>query len=127
MTPREHLENFMDNSEFHHLEDIYEDIVVNNDFSYVNEIYDALIEEINKDRPLFVCPKEQRKEFEEIRDTVFNMKEDLHTRGCMATALFDALVIEKIKTYAMSFDAPAILADSMHDEYLDYLEEDDEE
>lgn len=60
-----------------------------------------------------------------MRDTAFSMNEDIHTRKCMATALLDGLIVEKIKTYAMRFDAPIILADAMHDEYLKYIEDDE--
>ena len=43
------------------------------------------------------------------------------------TALFDALMVEKIKTYSLSFDAPAILADEIHEEYLRECVYDDEQ
>lgn len=41
--------------------------------------------------------------------------------------LFDALMVEKIKTYSLHFDAPAILADELHEMYLKESVYDDEE
>jgi len=32
--------------------------------------------------------------------------------------LFDALTFEKIKTYSLNYDVPAILSDELHDENL---------
>ena len=34
------------------------------------------------------------------------------------TVLFDALMVEKIKTFSLNYDAPAILLDELHEEYL---------
>ena len=43
---------------------------------------------------------------------------DEHTKKSFITALFDALMVKKIKLYSLNFDAPAILSDELHDEYL---------
>ena len=51
---------------------------------------------------------------------------DEYTKKCFITALFDALMYEKIKTYSLHFDAPVILADALHDEYLKESVYDDE-
>ena len=50
-----------------------------------------------------------------------------HNRNLLITVLFDALMVEKIKTYSLSFDAPAILADEIHEEYLRECVYDDEQ
>ena len=66
---------------------------------------------------MFVTPEEQLKEYGQMRDVVEEAI-DAHTKKCFITALFDALMVEKIKTYSLNYDAPAILSDELHDEYL---------
>lgn len=39
-------------------------------------------------------------------------------KKCLITVLFDALMVEKIKSYSLNFDALAILSADLHDEYL---------
>lgn len=39
-------------------------------------------------------------------------------KKCLITVLFDVLMIEKIKSFSLSFDAPIILANDLHKEYL---------
>ena len=43
---------------------------------------------------------------------------DEHTKKCFITTIFDALMFEKIKTYSLNHDAPDILSDELHEEYL---------
>ena len=79
--------------------------------------YYGLLNEVAKDRALFVTPDEQLKEYGQIRDLV-KTATDVHTKKCFITVLFGALLVEKIKTYSLNYDAPAILSDDLHEEYL---------
>ena len=66
---------------------------------------------------MFVTPEEQLKEYGQMRDAVEEASDE-HTKKCFVTALFDALMVKKIKLYSLNFYAPAILSDELHDEYL---------
>ena len=116
MTIKEHLENFMSQPDVDKYVRLYEDILEGNSSEWL-EIYYALVREISQDRKLFVTADEQLKEYGQIRDAIENETSD-YERSLLITALFDALIIEKIKTYSLNFDAPAILADDIHEEYL---------
>ena len=116
MTIKEHLENFMSQPDVVRCVDLYENILLGKSNEWI-EIYYALVREISQDRKLFVTADEQLKEYGGIRDTIEELDND-HDRNLLITALFDALMVEKIKTYSLSYDAPAILADEIHEEYL---------
>lgn len=105
--------------------DLYENILLGKSNERI-EIYYALVREISQDRKLFVTADEQLKEYGGIRDTIEELDND-HERKILITALFDALMVEKIKTYSLGYDAPAILADEMHEVYLrEYVYDDGE-
>ena len=116
MTIKEHLENFISQPDVARCVDLYENILLGKSNDWI-EIYYALVREISQDRKLFVTANEQLKEYGGIRDTIEELDND-HDRNLLITALFDALMVEKIKTYSLSYDAPAILADEIHEEYL---------
>ena len=79
--------------------------------------YYGLLNEITKDRALFVTLEEQLKEHGQMRDAVEEATDE-HIKKCFITALFDALLVEKIKTCSLNYNAPAILSGELHDEYL---------
>ena len=79
--------------------------------------YYGLLNEIAKDRKLFVIPAEQVKEYGQIRDLIEKEPTE-EGKKCLITVLFDALMVEMIKSYSLNFDAPAILSADLHDEYL---------
>ena len=123
MTIKEHLENFISQPDVDKYVRLYEDILEGNSSEWL-EIYYALVREISQDRKLFVTADEQLKEYGGIRDTIEELDNE-HDRNLLITALFDALMVEKIKTYSLSYDAPAILSDEIHEEYLrEYVYED---
>lgn len=66
---------------------------------------------------MFVTPEEQLKEYGQMRDVVEEATDE-HIKKCFITVLFDAQMVEKIKTYSLNYDAPAILSDELHEEYL---------
>ena len=68
------------------------------------QFYYGLLKEVTKDRALFVTPDEQLKEYGQMRDVVEEATDE-HTKKCFITALFDALMVEKIKTYSLNYDA----------------------
>ena len=117
MTAKEHLENFMSDPVIEELEDDYEDAITTGGDRWRN-IFDALVLEISKDRKLFVTPDNMVAEYGKMRDYI----EKNVDRNLFITVLFDALMVEKIKTYSLQFDAPAILSDEIHDEYLKLIE-----
>ena len=116
MTIHEHYENFMSQPEIEEYADLYCSILENKSDDWLR-LYYGLLNEIAKDRKLFVTPAEQAKEYGQIRDLI---EEELTEEGkkCLITVLFDALMVEKIKSYSLNFDAPAILSADLHDEYL---------
>lgn len=124
MTIKEHLENFISQPDVDKYVRLYEDILEGNSSEWL-EIYYALVREISQDRKLFVTADEQLKEYGGIRDTIEELDNE-HDRNLLITALFDALMVEKIKTYSLSYDAPAILSDEIHEEYLREYVYDDE-
>ena len=125
MTIKEHLENFMSQPDVVRCVDLYENILLGKSNEWI-EIYYALVREISQDRKLFVTADEQLKEYGGIRDTIEELDNE-HDRNLLITALFDALMVEKIKTYSLSYDAPAILSDEIHEEYLrEYVYEDED-
>ena len=125
MTIKEHLENFISQPDVDKYVRLYEDILEGNSSEWL-EIYYALVREISQDRKLFVTADEQLKEYGGIRDTIEELDNE-HDRNLLITALFDALMVEKIKTYSLSYDAPAILSDEIHEEYLREYVYDDED
>lgn len=124
MTIKEHLENFISQPDVDKYVRLYEDILEGNSSEWL-EIYYALVREISQDRKLFATADEQLKEYGGIRDTIEELDNE-HDRNLLITALFDALMVEKIKTYSLSYDAPAILSDEIHEEYLREYVYDDE-
>ena len=116
MTIEQHFENFMSQPEIEQFIDLYENILQGQSNEWI-KFYYALVREVTKDRGLFVNNEEQLKEYGKLRDSIETEPDDFG-RNCLITALFDALMVEKIKTYSLSFDAPAILADELHDMYL---------
>ena len=125
MTVKEHLENFMSQPDVEKYVELYENIIEGKSDKWL-EIYYAVAREVGQDRKLFVTADEQLKEYGQIRDDIENETSD-YERNLLITALFDALIIEKIKTYSLNFDAPAILADDIHEEYLKEYVYDNEE
>ena len=79
--------------------------------------YYGLLNEVTKDRALFVTPEEQLKEYGRIRDLAEEATDE-QDKKTFITVLFDALMAEIIKLYSLNYDAPAILSDELHDEYL---------
>ena len=125
MTIKEYLENFMSQLNVVRCVDLYENILLGKSNDWI-EIYYALVREISQDRKLFVTADEQLKEYGGIRDTIEELDND-HDRNLLITALFDALMVEKLNTYSLNFDAPAILSDEIHEEYLrEYVYDDGE-
>ena len=116
MTIEEHYENFMSQPDVEEYAELYCSILENRTDNW-QEFYYGLINEISKDRALFVTSEEQLKEYGMLRGAIENATIDFEKK-CFITALFDALMVEKIKTYSLDFDAPAILADALYDEYL---------
>ena len=116
MTIKEHLENFMSQPDVVRCVDLYEKILLGKSTEWI-EIYYALVREISQDRKLFVTADEQLKEYGGIRDTIEELDND-HERNLLITALFDALMVEKIKTYSLSYDALAVFSAELYDKYL---------
>lgn len=116
MTIYEHYENFMSQPSVEKYADLYCSILENRSDDW-QDIYYELIREVGQDRALFVNDDHLLKEYGQMRDAV-ETATDEHTKKCFITALFDALMVEKIKTYSLNFDAPAILSDELHDYYL---------
>ena len=112
----EHYKNFMSQPDVEQYVELYCSILENRSDDW-QAFYYGLLNEVTKDRALFVTPEEQLKEYGQMRDAVEEATDE-HTKKCFITALFDALMVEKIKTYSLNYDAPAILSDELHDEYL---------
>ena len=66
---------------------------------------------------MFVTPEEQLKEYSRIRDLAEETTGE-QEKKTFITVLFDALMVEKIKTYSLNYDAPVILSNELHDEYV---------
>ena len=116
MRIEERYKNFMSQPDVEQYVDLYCSILENRSDDW-QPFYYGLLNETTKDRALFVTPKEQLKEYGQMRDAVEEAIDE-HTKKCFITALFDALIVGKIKTYSLNYDAPAILSDELHDEYL---------
>lgn len=116
MRIEEHYENFMSQPDVEQYVELYCSILENRSDNW-QAFYYGLLNEVAKDRALFVTPEEQLKEYGQMRDAV-EESTDEHTKKCFITALFDALMVEKIKTYSLNYDAPAILSDELHEFYL---------
>lgn len=125
MRIEEHFENFMTQPDVEKYIDLYEAIVENRSDDWL-QIYYALINEIGQDRGLFTNDDRLLKEYGQMRELAETVPDE-HTKKCFITALFDALMVEKIKTYSLHFDAPAILADELHEMYLKESVYDDED
>ena len=125
MSTKEHYENFINQVDVVQYVELYFSILENKSNDWL-EIYYGLMREITKDRALFVTPEEQLKEYGQMRDAVEEATDE-HTKKCFITALFDALMVEKIKTYSLNYDAPAILSDELHEMYLKESVYDDED
>ena len=116
MTIQEHYENFMSQPDVEQYVDLYCSILENRSDDW-QQFYYGLLNEVTKDRALFVTPEEQLKEYGRIRDLAEETTDE-QEKKTFITVLFDALMVEKIKTYSLNYDAPAILSDELHDEYL---------
>ena len=116
MRIEEHYENFMSQPEVENYVELYCSILENRSDNW-QPLYYGLLNEVTKDRALFVTPEEQLKEYGRIRDLAEETT-DKQEKKTFITVLFDALMVEKIRTYSMNYDAPAILYDELHDEYL---------
>ncbi len=116
MTIYEHYENFMSQLEIEEYTDLYCSILEDKSDEWLR-LYYGLLNEIAKDRKLFVTPVGQAKEYGQIRDLIVDESTD-YGKKCLITILFDALMVEKIKSYSLNFDAPTILSADLHDEYL---------
>ena len=116
MKVSEHLDRFMEQPQIYEYVDIYEK-VLNGENDNWQSLFYSLINEITKDRKIFFTPDEQIREYGMIRDAI-EESDDIHERNCLISVIFDALIIESIRTYSLSYDAPAILADEIHNEYL---------
>ena len=116
MRIEEHYENFISQPDVERDMELYCSILENRSDDWL-QFYYGLMNEVCKDRGLFVTPDEQLKEYGQIRDLIENEISE-HGKKCLITVLFDALMVEKIKTYSLNFDAPAILSDELHEEYL---------
>lgn len=125
MTIHEHYENFMSQPEIEVYADLYCSALEEKSDDWVRFYY-GVLNEIAKDRKLFVTLAEQVKEYGQIRDLI--EKEPTEDgKKCPITVLFDALMVEKIKSYSLNFDVPAILSADLRDEYLRESVYDDEE
>ena len=116
MRIEEHYENFMSQPDVEHYVELYCSILENRSDDW-QAFYYGLLNEVTKDRALFVIPDERLKEYGQMRDVVVEATDE-YTKKCFITALFDALMVEKIKTYSLNYNAPAILSDELHGEYL---------
>lgn len=116
MRIQEHYENFMSQPEIEAYVEIY-CLILENKSNNWQKFYYGLINEVSKDREPFVAQDEQLKEYGQLRDLIDNEIDD-YSKKCLITVLFDALMVEKIKTYSLGFDVPAILEDKLHTEYL---------
>lgn len=116
MRVEEHYENFMSQPDVEQYVDLYCSILENRSDDW-QQFYYGLLNEVTKDRALFVTPEEQLKEYGRIRDLA-DETTDEQEKKTFITVLFDALMVEKIKTYSLNYDAPAILSDELHEEYL---------
>ena len=125
MRIEEHYENFMSQPDVEQYVELYCSILENRSADW-KQFYYGLLKEVTKDRALFVTPEEQLKEYGQMRDAVEEAIDE-HTKKCFITALFDALMVEKIKTYSLNYDAPAILSDELHEMYLKESVYDDED
>ncbi len=116
MTIQDHYENFMSQPEVENYVELYCSILENRSDDW-QQFYYGLLNAVTKDRALFVTPEEQLKEYGRIRDLAEETTDE-QEKKTFITVLFDALMVEKIKTYSLNYDAPAILSDELHDEYL---------
>ena len=116
MRIEEHYEKFMSQPDVEQYVDLYCSILENRSDDW-QQFYYGLLNEVTKDRALFATPEEQLKEYGQMRDAVEEATDE-HTKKSFITALFDALMVEKIKIYSLNYDAPAILSDELHEEYL---------
>lgn len=116
MRIQDHYENFISQPDVEQYVDLYCSILENRSDNW-QPFYYGLLNEVTKDRALFVIPEEQLKEYGQMRDAVEEATDE-YTQKCFITALFDALMVERIKTYSLNYDAPAILSDELHEEYL---------
>lgn len=116
ITIKEQLDNFMSQPEVERYADLYDDILEGTSDEWL-QIYYALMREISQDRKLFVTADEQVKEYGGIRETIEMLDNELD-RNLIIMVLFDALMVEKVKTYSLNYNAPAILANEIHEEYL---------
>ena len=116
MRVEEHYENFMSQPDVEQYVDLYCSILENRSDDW-QQFYYGLLNDVTKDRALFVTPEEQLKEYGRIRDLA-DETTDEQEKKTFITVLFDALMVEKIKTYSLNYDAPAILSDELHEEYL---------
>ena len=124
MNIQDHYENFMTQPDVEKYVELYCSILENRADDW-QPFYYGLLNEVTKDRALFVTPDEQLKEYGRIRDLAEETTDE-QEKKIFITVLFDALMVEKIKTYSLNHEAPAILSDELHDEYLRQNVYDDE-
>lgn len=91
--------------------------ILENQTNDLESIYYELLKEVAKDRRLFVTSNNQLEEYGKIRN-IIKSSVDEHIKKCFITVLFDALMIEKIKTYSLDFEDPVIIKDTLHKYYL---------
>ena len=103
MTIQEHYENFMSQLEVENYVDLYCSILENRSDDW-QQFYYGLLNEVTKDRALFVTPEEQLKEYGRIRDLAEETTDE-QEKKTFITVLFDALMVDKIKTYSLNYDA----------------------
>ena len=125
MRIEEHYENFISRPDVERDIELYCSILEHRSDNW-QAFYYGLLNEVTKDRGLFVTPDEQLKEYGQIRDAIEEAPDE-YTKKCFITVLFDALIVEKIKSYSLHYDAPAILNEELHELYLKDNVYDDEE
>lgn len=112
----EHYDCFMSQPDVERHVELYCCILENKSNDW-RQLYYGLMNEISKDRRMFVTPNEQLKEYGEIRDLIEN-ETDNYSKKCLITALFDALMLEKIKTYSLKYTDSLMLNQKLHKYYL---------
>lgn len=117
MTIHEHYENFMSQPNIEGYVELYCSILENRTIDW-QKLYYALLNEIGQDRGPFVTPEEQLKEYGQIRDLI-EKETTAYGKKCLITVLFDALMVEKIKSYSLNFDVPLILKEELQKVYLE--------
>ena len=136
MTTREHFDGVIDileNSTFaEDLCSVYEAEKIEDTIPHIKNIYDLLVAETNKERgdqDFYGGEKEkQLKEYDNIYENIVT-NDNLDDIKCFASFLYDALIVEKLRTYAYEVYLKGginhynQLASDLQDCYLDHLKE----